>query len=248
MRKTYVPKFWDNEPPREGGVYYAAQRESQNAALLDKIAAAVSHDTETLPIRLHAHPSGYEDAMDNLLAFSTEARQGRQVKDTGVVEIFPISRMKKCFGWLKIDGKQLCSLPRRLGSAMVGLPNGFKCQVFPDRQYFAIVHEYIPEDENDRRQMQLVLDFLWCAGSDFDQLLRNENWKSGVPVSDFISPGGYGWHPTFARTDASRAFLPTPLPPPPARRPHREAAPAARYQSRRPLRTLIMGPRAQAGT
>ncbi|KAK4039965.1 hypothetical protein C8A01DRAFT_46621 [Parachaetomium inaequale] len=211
-----IKMFWDTEPPPGYVLYYAAQREAQNAALLEKIADAASHDTEKLPIRVHARPSDFKDAIDNLLAFSAEGRQRQQVKDADAVQISSIPRMKKCFGWLKIDGEYLLrNLPWGLRPVAVRLPKFGDRQIEPDRQHFAIMYEYIPEGDKDTGQMQQALDFLWRAGFDFSQSLRKENWKSGVLVdlSDFISPVGYCWHLS-RRMDASRAFLPPPAPPP----------------------------------
>jgi hypothetical protein len=181
--------------------------------------AAVSHDTDTLPILVHARPVGYEDAVDNILAFSAEGRQRQQVKDADGVQISSVPRMKKCFGWLKIDGEHLYNLPqRRLRPISVRLPKyGDRCIVRGQR-HFAIMYEYVPEGDNDRGQMQQVLDFLWRAGFEYTQTLQKENWKSGVLVdlSDFRSPLDDGWHPKgYGRRDASRAFLPPPPPPPP---------------------------------
>ncbi|KAH6636216.1 hypothetical protein F5144DRAFT_171095 [Chaetomium tenue] len=214
----FAVKFWDTKPPPKYMLYYAAEREAQNAALLEKLAAAVSHDTDTLPIRVHARPAGFEDAIDNLLAFSAEGRQRRQVKDADGVQISSVPRMKKCFGWLKIDGEYLHNLPqRRLRPIPVRLPKyGDRCIVRGQR-HFAIMYEYIPEGDNDTGQMQEVLDFLWRAGFEYTQTLQKENWKSGVLVdlSDFRSPLNDWWHPKgYRRRDASRAFLPLPPPPP----------------------------------
>jgi hypothetical protein len=183
------------------------------------MAAAASHDTDTLPIRVHARPVGYEDAIGNMLAFSTEGRERGQVEDADSVQISSVPRVKKCFGWLKIDGEYLYNLPqRRLRPIFVRLPKfGDRC-IVSGQQHFAIMYEYIPEGDNDTGQMQQVLDFLWRAGFDYSQTLQKENWKSGVPVdlSDFISPLGDCWHPRrYGRADASRAFLPPPPPPPP---------------------------------
>ncbi|KAK4239855.1 hypothetical protein C8A03DRAFT_42557 [Achaetomium macrosporum] len=186
--------FWETGPPEQWFCYYAAQREAQNAALLEKIAAAVKSDSETLPIQVHAQPSGYGDAMDNLLAFSTEGRRRQQVKDADAIQISAIPHMKKCFGWLKIHGEQLTNLPGRVRAPPVRLEKYGYRQIWPDREYFAIVYEYIPEGDNDRGQIQHVL----------------------VDLSDIISPMGYCRQPSgYRRTDASRAFLPPPPPPSP---------------------------------
>jgi hypothetical protein len=77
---------------------------------------------------VHAEPSTYDEAMDNLLAFSDEGRQNHQVKDADAVEVSSIPHLKKCLGWLKIDGAYLRNLPRDLRPLMVSL------QKFGDRQ------------------------------------------------------------------------------------------------------------------
>ena len=164
--------------------------------------------------------------MDNLLAFSTEGRERHQVRDADAVHVSSIPRLKKCFGWLKIEGEQLCNLPWQVCPRVVKLPKCADRRIWPDRQYFFIVYEYIPEGDNDKGEMQLALDFLWLAGFEFSQLLRKENWKSGVLVdlSDIIAPVGYSWHKNgYHRTDASRAFLPPPPPPPPPPPQHRQS-------------------------
>jgi hypothetical protein len=168
---------------------------------------------------VHAEPSTYDEAMDNLLAFSDEGRQNHQVKDADAVEVSSIPHLKKCLGWLKIDGAYLRNLPRDLRPLMVSLQKFGDRQISSYRQHFAMVYEYIPEGDNNTGQMQQVLDFLWRTGFDFSQPLREENWKSGVLVdwSDFIPPMGDCWNPKrYRRIDASRAFLPTLPPPPPA--------------------------------
>ncbi|KAK4123057.1 hypothetical protein N657DRAFT_718176 [Parathielavia appendiculata] len=140
--------FWDTKPPPQSWfMYYAAQlgvggrRAGLNAALLQKIAAAVSHDTK-LPIRVHAQPSTYEDAMDNLLAFSDEGRQRQQVKDSDAETVSSIPRMKKRFGWLKIDGGYLCSsLPGAVRPVPVRLRTCGDREILPHSQYFATVYE-----------------------------------------------------------------------------------------------------------
>lgn len=225
-----IKVFWDTKPPPWYQLYYAAQREAENAALLEKMTAAVSHDTDTLPIRVHARPVGYEDAIDNLLAFSTEGRQRQQVRSADSVQISSVPRMKKCFGWLKIDGEYLYNLPHwRLRPISVRLPKyGDRC-VVRGQQHFVIMYEYIPEGDNDTGQMQQVLDFLWQAGFEYTQTLQKENWKSGVLVdlSDIRSPLDDRWHPKgYRKRDASRAFLPPfppPPPPPPSTRPDSES-------------------------
>ncbi|KAK4106031.1 hypothetical protein N658DRAFT_562995 [Parathielavia hyrcaniae] len=149
-----------------------------------------------LPIRIHAQASTHEDAMDNLLAFSNEGRQQQRMKDLDAIIVSSIPRMKKCFGWLKIDGGYLWSLPRSTRPTLVRLRTYGDRQILSDRQYIAIMYKYVPEGDSEPAQLQAVLDFFWRTGFDFTQSLRKENWKSGVLVdwSDFMSPIGFQWH------------------------------------------------------
>ncbi|EQK98164.1 hypothetical protein G6O67_006131 [Ophiocordyceps sinensis] len=70
-----------------------------------------------------------------------------------------------------------------------------------DQQYFAIVHEYIPQGESYAAAVQSQIDFFWRMGFDFSSSPRPENWKSGMLVDypDIVSPWGYGWYKTSYR-------------------------------------------------
>lgn len=57
-------------------MYFAAQRESRNAALLEKIAHALSHDTDALPVRVRAEPRTLKNALDNSWPFLPRAARG----------------------------------------------------------------------------------------------------------------------------------------------------------------------------
>jgi hypothetical protein len=91
----------------------------------------------------------------------------------------------------------------------------------------AIVYEYIPESDNDTKQIQRFLDVLGRADFRFSQSFRVQNSKSSLllGLSDITSPLGCCWEPAgYHRTDASRAFLPPP--PRPSRPPcHAERVP-----------------------
>jgi hypothetical protein len=127
-------------------------------------AQATTTTTEALPpIRVHAQPAGCYDCLENMLAFSDEGRRGQIVKDADAVQISSIPRMKKCFGWLQMGGRQLCSLPSALHPRCHKQHGWEDRQLFSTNQYHGIVYEYIPEGDNDRGDIQSVLDFLWLA-------------------------------------------------------------------------------------
>lgn len=66
-----------------------------------------------------------------------------------------------------------------------------------DKEYTAIVYEYVQEGENPPAVVEGVANFLWLAGFSHIISPAARKRKSGVLVdlSDFVHAGGYGWHP-----------------------------------------------------
>ncbi|KAH8654680.1 hypothetical protein BGZ61DRAFT_203700 [Ilyonectria robusta] len=190
----YVLKvFWDAEPP-DFSHYFAAQRECQNAALLQMIEAAAQQAAmEAIPIKLKANPSTKDEALANLRAFSNEGRRSHLSAEA--LEVKAIPRIRKCYGWLGLSGQVFREVPTKLRapSLRVGkIPRAMSA----DKEYIAIVYEYIEEGENRPAVVEEVANFFWLAGFSHTNSPAARNWKSGVLVdlSDIVHPGGYGWH------------------------------------------------------
>jgi hypothetical protein len=109
---TLSLQFYDTGPP-EFDAYYAAQRECQNSALLQMMAAAVAEATEANqgyggpdPVLVNSNPKTMDDAVTNLHAFSTQGRFNhlQPTPDVSLVPINSLPRMRQCYGWMAVDG------------------------------------------------------------------------------------------------------------------------------------------------
>lgn len=71
--------------------------------------------------------------------------------------------------------------------------------IVPDHEYFAIVYEYVPENDNDLAAVQSQLDFLWRAGFNLAPTPLPDNWKGSVLVdlSEIECPWQLGWSSAF---------------------------------------------------
>ncbi|KAI1819219.1 hypothetical protein F4861DRAFT_158490 [Xylaria intraflava] len=197
--QAYVLKvFWDATPPYYP-YYFAAQRESRNAALLQMMEAAVEDAASgsMRPILLNPHPTTRDEATSNTLAFSDEGRQSPvsgQSSDE-VMSISSIPRMRKCYGWSKVHGRTINTWPRKMRPGVLRI-NKTKCYFSESEEYTAIVYEYVPEGDNDGAAVERAADFLWRAGFGYTLCSAARNWKSGVLVdlSDIVHVSGYGWN------------------------------------------------------
>ncbi|KAK1764382.1 hypothetical protein QBC33DRAFT_547060 [Phialemonium atrogriseum] len=187
--------FWDAEPPSRHDCY-SAQRECQNNALLQIIEAAVEQaNAESNPILVNPNPRSKDEAMANLLAFSGESCPVEQVaQGSNLTQIQSIPRITKCYGWLRFSGQVFLDMPRRTRPPSIVVskePRSFSL----DKEYLAIVYEYIEDGENDPTVVEQVGDFFYLAGFSFAESPLEKNWKQGVLIdfSDIVHPGGFGW-------------------------------------------------------
>ncbi|KLU81868.1 hypothetical protein MAPG_00949 [Magnaporthiopsis poae ATCC 64411] len=133
LRKPLLRKspfeFRDYEAP-EGLFYWAAQREFQNAAILQMMEASVSDRRDKGPsVRIFDNPKNSTEAIENIFAFSGEALQ--QPRAPG--DYFNDYHLP----------------PHRQVMATLVIEKRRRERPFPGREYFAIVYEYVGEDELD---------------------------------------------------------------------------------------------------
>ncbi|EGX91384.1 hypothetical protein CCM_05542 [Cordyceps militaris CM01] len=191
--------FWDSEPP-EPPYYFAAQRECQNAALLQQMQEALRPATaDKGPVRIFPVPENRAEARANLMAFCDEQRavQKQHDRHEDFADVTSMPRLRRCYGWLRVTGAQLrAAVPRRrwpewvdCGEVVRGLDPG------TDGEYLAVVYEYIEEGDNVAETMQQTIDFLHDAGFHYTICAMARNWKSSMLVdfSDIIHVGGNGW-------------------------------------------------------
>ncbi|KJZ70542.1 hypothetical protein HIM_10086 [Hirsutella minnesotensis 3608] len=196
----YVLKvFWDVVPP-DFEHYYAVQRECQNTALLQMMQEAVQEAAaESTTILVNANPRTRDEALANLLAFSTEGRQLQASSEhSGITAISSIPRITKCYGWLKFSGRVFFRMPVSKRAPTIRVDKITR-NLSPDREYTAIVYEYIEEGDNNPAVVEEVDRFLWLAGFGHTISPAARNWRAGVLVdhSDIVHPTGFGWHRNF---------------------------------------------------
>ncbi|OIW30774.1 hypothetical protein CONLIGDRAFT_594704 [Coniochaeta ligniaria NRRL 30616] len=182
--------FWDNSAP--DGRYWAFQRECLNIALLQMMQTAVQDCPET--IYLKPDPESWKEAIANLHAFSDEGRRKPRFCHLPNAVQYAPPRIRGCFGWTKISGKELRSLGpgRRPPTVTTGR---VKRQILPSEHYSAIVFEYIPEPEGPMSEIERKqLIPYWQAGFCFVSV-RPENWKGDVllDMSDIACPWDANW-------------------------------------------------------
>ncbi|KAF5621355.1 uncharacterized protein FTJAE_11326 [Fusarium tjaetaba] len=171
----YALKFWDADRP-DFHHYFAAQRECQNAALLQMLETAIQQ--ATTPIMVNASPRTKDEALANLDGFSNEGRQMNTLAlGAHVEEIVTIPRIRKCYGWTTFSGHVLLELPKELRPPVL-----------------RVVYEYVEEGENHPDVVEEADKFFWLAGFSHSSSPAARNWKSGVLVdlSDIVHAGGYG--------------------------------------------------------
>ncbi|KAH7113097.1 hypothetical protein EDB81DRAFT_862637 [Dactylonectria macrodidyma] len=187
--------FWDADPP-DFHHYYAPQRECQNAAILQMMEASIAQAAvESTPIRVHANPRTQNEALNNLYAFSDEGRQAQSYPGSSkTVPIVSMPRTRECFGWLRLSGDMFCRLPLDLKAPSFKMSK-IQRSMSSDRNYIALVYEYVEEGKNNKAVVEDVDRFFWLAGFGHTMSPSAKNWKSGVLVdlADIVHVGGYGW-------------------------------------------------------
>lgn len=172
------------------------QRECQNAAVLQMIDAALAQAAaESKPIRVHGNPRTKSEALDNLYAFSDESRLAQSRPESSeTVSLLSMPRVRKCFGWLRLGGDIFRQLPLELRAPSYKISK-IQRSMPSDKEYLALIYEYIEEGENHEAVVEDVDRFFWLAGFSHTPSPAARNWKSGVLIdlADIIHVGGYGW-------------------------------------------------------
>lgn len=143
-------------------------------------------------IHLNPSPETKQDAAANLYAFAEESVQS-QSQDLQDFGISSVPRLRKCYGWSKISGRD-SKIPAALWPRTV---NAGKLQrrMSGDGEHIAIVYEYIDKEANNPTTTEEVINFLWRAGFCFTNYPEERNWEDGVllDLSEIVHVEGYGW-------------------------------------------------------
>ena len=198
-------KFWDTRPSECDG-YFALQRECQNAAILQMIETQLKQATD--PILVYAHPVTEDDAEDNLFAFADEElHKPPPLDDMEMAPIPAFPSSPKCYGWLPFNRRVVQNIPRALWPPVVRLPD-IQRSLASDKDYTAIVYDYIENVDNNPAEVEAVDTFLWLAGFCHKDT-GARNWKGGVLVdhSAIVHPRAFGWQKTRYRRRKAPALL-----------------------------------------
>ncbi|KAL6361454.1 hypothetical protein LRP88_04922 [Fusarium phalaenopsidis] len=150
--------------------------------------------TDLTSIFVKATPETKYDALDNIHAFSTEGRDlWASAEASGVTAITSTPRLRNCYGWLKFNGQTFLNMHPKLWVPSL-VVDKINRDFPPDKEYFAIVFEFVEEGENDPATVEKVDEFLWLSGFGHSSSLLEKNWKSGVLIdlSDIVHAGGFG--------------------------------------------------------
>ncbi|OAA66564.1 hypothetical protein SPI_01140 [Niveomyces insectorum RCEF 264] len=192
--------FWDNDPTQIRH-YFAAQRECQNAALLQMIRASVEQARKEggqHPPVVLKDPQTADDAMHNLLCFSEERRAAKSVlPGRCAVRIRGLPRFAQCYGWTMFDvDAMLPQMPRHVRPYPF-VEDKIRRSLYDaaSPEFYAIVYECIEDGENDPKTVEQAAHFLYVAGFCHGASPLDQNWKSSVLVDhcDIVPPVRYGW-------------------------------------------------------
>ncbi|KAM0249215.1 hypothetical protein ACHAQJ_009121 [Trichoderma viride] len=181
-----VKIFYNAEPPKDfEGLYcyWAFKRECRNGALLGMITARLEQATaNSKSVYLDPNPSTREDAIRNLKSFSAESSDNHPEH----FEPFTLeTHINPCHGWTVVDG---LDINKRLHKSR-GIP------ALQDRQYFAIVYDYVSKGKLQDEAVQAQLDFFYLSG--FICLpVEERNWRGSgtlVDFSDLLAPHSPMW-------------------------------------------------------
>lgn len=162
----------------------------------------------TRPILVNANPNTEDDALHNLMAFSHEYLQTDILaSNPKMTQVPALPRIAKCYGWLEF-GRQMTQLIPRQKRAPLVHAKGTKRFMSRNKDYVAIVYEYIEEGSNDKTAVETVDGFLWLVGFCVTGNAAR-NWRSGVLVdhSDIVYPRSYGWFKALYRPRTAAALL-----------------------------------------
>ena len=162
--------------------------------MIEAAVAQAAGESNNTPIWVHANPRTQDEALDNLYAFSDK---GRHLSSLGSCKSLPITsmpRIRKCFGWLRLSGDVFRAFPPELKAPSYKISKVQRSISF-DKEYIAVVYEYVEEGRNDEAVVEDVDRFFWLAGFSHTLSPSVKNWKSGVLVdlADIVHAGGYGW-------------------------------------------------------
>lgn len=149
------------------------------------------------PVRILPVPEDRIEARSNLMAFCDEQRAKQKLHDMGEdeIQVTSMPRLRRCYGWMRVTSAQLhAKIPRRRWPEYIDAGEWARGPE-NNRDYLAMVYEYIEDGENIPEKMQETIDFLHDTGFHYTICTMLRNWKNSMLIdfSDIIHVGGNGW-------------------------------------------------------
>ncbi|EHK16133.1 uncharacterized protein TRIVIDRAFT_195990 [Trichoderma virens Gv29-8] len=151
------------------------------------------------PILVNAAPTTRKDALNNHYAFSIEGhiRLQDKLKETPMTNTKIISeapRLRKCYGWPNFKGRIIRNAHPSLWPPPLHIDKVDR-EMPLNRDYIAIVYEYIKDGENGPAIVKQMLEFLWFTGFSLVDSPHARNWTSGVllDLCDVVPPRRSSW-------------------------------------------------------
>ncbi|KAH6972620.1 hypothetical protein EDB80DRAFT_743580 [Ilyonectria destructans] len=171
------------------------------AALLEKMKWAMADDDTKVAaganrtITVKKGPETAAEAIENLRAFSDEARQSSETRAKRPDRVPPFPSLPKCYGWTTVRRDELLPIP------VVGVVDDVDW-------HWAIIYEFVPRTKQDTNIGQCHLDFFHAIGFALGPY-KCDNWHGGrlIDLNDIRTPYGIGWTKSLVRhRDAEKWF------------------------------------------
>lgn len=159
--------------------------------MLEKVQAGIRQSSPK-PVHVPAKRTTRLDCLRCLYAFSTDGLLSRPFDQLPAEQKFAISgsptRLRECYGWTRVRGADFLALNDSIevqedvdssdGEVSASLLEA-------DREYFALVYEYIPKAGLEFDAVQRQLDFFYHIGFQHCQVPDQRNWQGPGILLDF---------------------------------------------------------------
>lgn len=157
--------------------------------MLETIKCAIAKEDPKHPILIRRGPKTYEDAVDNLYAFSDDARHSPHIEDG--MPPPPFLPLPECYGWMRVKRHELPKLEPPIWEEVDEHVDW----------HWAIIYELVPRAKQDLAVGQSHLDFFYEVGLVLEAY-KPDNWHGGrlLDYNDICSVFSRGWRRTAVRS------------------------------------------------
>lgn len=181
-------QFFDSVPNEDD--WWPLEREARNVAVLEKVQAGLRQSSPK-PVHVPAKRTTRLDCLRCLYAFSADGRRSRVFDNLPTGEKVAISdtftRVRKCFGWTRVRGADFMAMNDviEIDARAEYKGEGSASYIERNREYFAIVYEYVLGAKLELNAVQRQLDFFFHIGFHPCQGGNEKNWQGPGILLDF---------------------------------------------------------------